>query len=160
MLKFLADGMLGKLTRWLRILGCDVEYASDLADAELLRIAKSQKRVLLTKDFEFYKQAVGRNIETYYLEGQMTHEKLAELAKRFSINLTVDMTTSRCPKCNTPVKEAPKSQIEEKVEMNTLKGYEEFWLCPKCGQVYWQGAHWNKIRETLLQARQHINAEQ
>ena len=66
-MKFLVDGMLGKLTRWLRMLGQDVLYSVQLGDSELLELAKKEDRILLTKDFELYKRATGRGLDTYYV---------------------------------------------------------------------------------------------
>lgn len=148
-MKFIADGMLGKLTRWLRMLGHNVKYSDRLEDSQLVMIAKKEGRILLTKDFKLYKQAKTNRLDALYLKGKTEEEKLAELAKRFKINLDIDMETSRCPKCNTTVKPITKEKIADKVEKNTLKYYNKFWECPKCGQIYWQGAHWKRIRKTL-----------
>jgi len=148
-LKFVVDGMLGKLARWLRMMGDDVEYSTSMDDPELLEIAKKEHRVLLTRDFSLYQQAVAKGVEAHYVEGKTEQEKLAELAARFGINLEIDMATSRCPKCNTPIKSAPIEKVADRVEKSTLERVTKFWECPKCGQVYWQGAHWTKIRETL-----------
>ena len=152
-MKFVVDGMLGKLTRWLRILGHDVKYSTKLDDIKLIDIAKKEKRILLTRDFELYKQATTKGIEASYLEGQTEQEKLTELAGRFDIDLDVDIAMSRCPKCNTRVKRVSKERITGKVEPNTFVHYDEFWECPKCGQIYWQGAHWTRIRKTLENIR-------
>lgn len=138
------------------MLGHDVEYSTKLGDMELLNEAKKEQRTLLTRDFMLYKHAIARGIDAYYLEGKTEPERLAELAKRFSIELRIDMTTSRCPKCNTALESAPKEEIADRVEGNTLEHYDEFWMCPKCGKVYWQGAHWTKIRETLEKAQKHL----
>jgi uncharacterized protein with PIN domain len=146
--------MLGRLTRWLRLLGYDVKYSSNMEDKQLIAIAKKEKRILLTRDFELYQQATAKGLETFYVEGQTKAEKLAKLAKRFSVKLEVDMSTSRCPKCNTKVKPIMKEKIAEKVEENTFTHYNEFWTCPKCKQIYWQGAHWTKIRKTLDKANE------
>ncbi len=148
-MKFVADGMLGRLTRWLRLLGHDVEYSGKYDDEELIRIAKIENRILLTRDFELYRQAVGKGIEAFYVEGKTEAEKLAFLAKRYSFRLGVDMTTSRCPKCNTEVTSIPKVQVAGKVEESTFEFYDDFWQCPKCKQIYWQGSHWTKIYSTL-----------
>jgi uncharacterized protein with PIN domain len=158
-LKFIADGMLGKLTRWLRILGHDVKYSIKLDDAQLIITSKKEKRILLTRDLELYKQATAKGVNAFYLQGQTGEEKLAELATRFVIDLTVDMATSRCPKCNTCVRPISKEKVSDKVEQNTFTHYDEFWECPKCGQIYWQGAHWVKIRKTLEKAKEHIELE-
>jgi uncharacterized protein with PIN domain len=153
-LKFVVDGMLGKLARWLRMMGHDVEYSNKLDDSELLTIAKNQQRILLTRDFELYQQAIRKDVEVFYVEGQTEEARLAALAKRFGIMLEIDMETSRCPKCNTPVKPVPKEKVAGRVEKSTFEHYTEFWECPGCGQVYWQGAHWTRIRETLRNAKQ------
>lgn len=152
-MKFVADGMLGKLTRWLRMLGQDVKYSVKLDDAELLRMAKKEKRALLTRDLALYQQAVAKGIDALYLEGETEGERLAELAKRFNIPLNIDMATSRCPKCNARVKPISKEEAGDKVQKNTYANYDKFWQCPKCRQVYWQGAHWTKIRKTLSIAK-------
>ena len=148
-MKFVIDGMLGKLARWLRTMGHDVEYSNSTDDSMLLTIAKQQHRILLTRDFALYQHAVAKEIEAFYVEGQTEQERLAALAMRFGISLEIDMATSRCPKCNTPVKPVSTEKVADRVEKSTLEHIFNFWECPRCGQVYWQGAHWTKIRETL-----------
>jgi uncharacterized protein len=152
-LNFVLDGMLGKLARWLRMMGHNVQYANNTEDNQLLAIAKTESRVLLTRDFALYQQAIIKNLEAYYVEGVTEAQRLSELSNRFSIALDIDLEKSRCPKCNTQLKTAPKEEIAEKVEKNTLLYYDQFWLCPNCGAVYWQGAHWSKIRATLEEAK-------
>jgi uncharacterized protein with PIN domain len=157
--KFIADGMLGKLARWLRILGQDVKYSNQSDDAELVAIAEKEQRVLLTRDLELYQHAVAKGIDAFYVEGRTEAEKLAELAERFDFSLTIDLRRSRCPRCNTRIRLTPKETIAEKVEKNTLIHYDEFWKCPKCGQVYWQGAHWKGIQATLEEAKKIENSQ-
>jgi hypothetical protein len=141
--------MLGRLTRWLRILGCDVKYSNKLNDAALITTAKRERRTLLTKDFELYRQATSKGTEAFYVQASTGEGKLADVAKRFNIELTVNMTTSRCPKCNSRVRPVPKNRVADKVGEGTFAHYEEFWKCRKCGQVYWQGAHWKGISDKL-----------
>jgi uncharacterized protein with PIN domain len=154
--RFVADGMLGKLARWLRLLGHDVEYYNSLADSELEHIAEESRRILLTRDLELYQHASSRGIQVFYLEGQSEPARLAELAKRFGISLTIDLNNSRCPKCNARIKEVPKETVRGKVKPNTLEHYDAFWVCRRCGQVYWQGAHWKKIRSVLEAAKEKV----
>ncbi len=155
-MKFIADGMLGKLTRWLRMLGHNVKYSNKLDDPQLIAIAKKEKRVLLTRDLELYQQAAAKGVQAFYIEGKAEAEQLAKLAQKFGINLDIDMATSRCPKCNTQVKPLPKEKVADKVEKTTFSYYNEFWECPKCGQIYWQGAHWTRIRKTLETAKENL----
>jgi len=151
--KFIADGMLGKLTRWLRMLGQDVAYSTQLDDAELLAVAEKEQRVLLTRDSELYQRATSKGVGVFYVEGLTEAEKLAELVGRFGFPLTIDLERSRCPKCNTKIRLTPKEQLAGKVEKKTFIYYDKFWKCSKCGRVYWQGAHWDGIRSTLEEAK-------
>ena len=152
-MKFIADGMLGKLTRWLRMLGQDVTYSTQLEDAELMATAEKEKRVLLTRDSELYQRTLSKGIDAFYVEGRTEAKKLAELAKRFGFPLTIDLARSRCPRCNGRIQLTPKEQLAGKVEKKTFIYYNEFWKCTKCGHIYWQGAHWNGICATLEEAK-------
>jgi uncharacterized protein with PIN domain len=146
--------MLGKLTRWLRMLGHNVKYSNKLDDAQLIAIAKKERRILLTRDLELYQQATAKGVQAFYIDGKTEAEKLAKLAQKFGINLEIDMTISRCPKCNAQVKSTSKEKVKGKVEETTFNYYDMFWECPKCGQIYWQGAHWTRIRKTLEEAKE------
>lgn len=152
-MKFIADGMLGKLARWLRILGQDVTYSTQFEDTDLIEVAQKQHRILLTKDFDLYQRATTKGINIFYLEGRTKAEKLAELAHRLDFPLIIDIKRSRCPKCNAEIRLTPKENVEDKIEKNTFFYYNEFWTCLRCGQIYWQGAHWDGICATLEEAK-------
>lgn len=137
-----------------------MEYSNSLDDAQLIMIAKKERRTLLTRDLELYQQATAKGVDTLYLEGKTEEERLAELAKRFNFKLNIEMTTSRCPKCNTRVKTILKEKVADKVEKSTFAHYDEFWECPKCGQIYWQGAHWKRISKTLEKAKENLKLSQ
>jgi len=138
------------------MMGHDSKYTTTLDDKQLMSLAKQESRLLLTRDLALYQQALARGIEAYYVEGNTEPERLSGIAARFAIPLEIDMAKSRCPKCNTTLTSVPKEEIAEKLEKNTLFYYDEFWICPRCGAVYWQGAHWTKIRETLKETRQKL----
>jgi uncharacterized protein with PIN domain len=155
---FVVDGMLGKLARWLRMMGHDATYSNVADDVDLLIKAMKENRVLLTRDFALYEQAVSKSVEAFYVEGSTGPERLAEISARFAFPLEIDIEKSRCPKCNTKINPIPKKEIAGEVKKNTLRNYDIFWKCPRCGAVYWQGAHWTKIRATLQEAR-HVPKE-
>ena len=159
LLKFLTDGMLGKLTRWLRMLGHDVEYSKSLDDDQLIERAKEEERILLTRDLKLYQRATSLGVDTFFVEGKTEGEKLAELAKRFNLKLEIDVATSYCPKCNTRIEVVSKAEVANQVPKTTYAYYNEFWKCPKCGQIYWQGAHWKRIEVTLKNARETLEKQ-
>lgn len=138
------------------MLGHDVEYAGSMDDRELILRAKEEKRILLTRDVELYRRAVARGIEAFLVESPNQTANLGSLAKRFGFSLEINMTISRCPKCNSKLKPATKATVADKLFETTASNYDRFWRCQGCGQVYWQGTHWDKIEKTLEQARKSI----
>jgi uncharacterized protein with PIN domain len=152
-LQFIADGMLGKLTRWLRMLGHDVCYHRATEDNQLIELAKSEGRVLLTRDKELYERAVGQGVEATFVEDVDEVGQLASLAGRFSFGLDVDFSVSRCPKCNGMLRVVSKESVMGEIPELTGLYYDEFWRCVGCGKVYWRGSHWRRIEKTLDEAR-------
>jgi uncharacterized protein with PIN domain len=157
-LKFLTDGMLGKLTRWLRMLGQDVEYTGSMADKELIQKAKKTDSILLTRDLQLFQRAVARGAEAFLIESTDEAENLAGLAKRFEFELEVDLKISRCPKCNSQIRSVRKDSVINRIPETTSTYYNEFWECPSCMQIYWQGAHWKRIEKTLREARRALES--
>lgn len=151
--RFLLDGMLGKLTRWLRLFGFDSEYRRALSDEELIDLALEEGRVLLTRDLDLYRRAKRRGVETLLIEGRTEAEKLAEVAIRFGVELKVDPRESRCPRCDAPLRRVEKEEVRGRVPPRTYEVYEDFWLCEGCGQVYWRGTHWRNIKRVLEEAK-------
>ncbi len=146
--------MLGKLTRWLRLLGYDVKYSRSLNDEQLIEIAKRESRILLTRDLKLYRQATVQRINSFFVERTTEAKKLASLAKRFNLKLDFNVTVSRCPKCNARIKPVAKEEIADKVPETTASYYDEFWRCSNCEKIYWQGAHWKRINKTLEEAKE------
>ncbi len=147
--------MLGKLTRWLRILGYDTKYPANVDDKALIELARLEGRVLLTRDVQLCRLATGRRVDHLLIEGQSGAERLAALSKACGITLHLDPNTSRCPKCNARIKPINKELIRLSIPAATARVFQEFWKCPECGKIYWQGSHWRKILETLDKAQEY-----
>jgi uncharacterized protein with PIN domain len=154
-MRFLVDGMLGGLARWLRMLGQDVRYDSGAMDNELLRIAKDGNMVLLTGDSELYHRALARQVVSALVLGETEEERLAQIAETFGVSLDVAMDKTKCPECGSDLREMSKNNIADKVPQASVRLYDRFWECtdPACGKVYWVGSHWKQIRRTLEEAR-------
>jgi uncharacterized protein len=160
-MQFLLDGMLGKLARWLRMLGYETLYLKDSSDQELLSLAKRDSLTLLTSDEELYRTATMRNIDAALVQGHTEPERLAELAERYNLRLEIDTTISKCPMCGSSIREVSKENVEKLVLPTTFKLYQSFWVCanPKCAKVYWHGSHWKKIEQTLESARKILDTK-
>ncbi len=135
------------------MLGHDVHYYRSSDDKKLVEMAKSEQRILLTRDHKLYQQAITHGAEAVLVEATDEAEKLADLANRFKFKLEIDLSISRCPKCNTTIKAVPKETVMHQIPDATSTYYNDFWKCPGCGQIYWQGAHWKRIEKTLQEAK-------
>jgi uncharacterized protein with PIN domain len=133
-MKFLADAMLGKLAKWLRILGYDVLYYRNLEDRKLLDLARSEGRVLLTRDEELRRRCRGISISS---DGW--REQLRELAQ--VIRLETGALFTRCLECNAPLERVSGAEVKDSVSPYILATQEEFGRCPQCGRTYWKGTH-------------------
>ena len=152
-MKFLVDGMLGGLARWLRILGQEVRYESKATDNELLKIARGENMILLTRDAELAQRAKGRKVSSLLLVERSEEERLARIARTFGISLDPSIATSKCPECGSDLSEASKTEVADKVPETSMMLYDKFWKCSGCGKVYWLGSHWKQIRQTLGEAQ-------
>jgi len=142
--KLLTDGMLGRLTRWLRVLGYDTIYAPDVNDAELLRRARAQDRVLLTADRAL---AARRGARTLLIEAQNLAGQLRQA--RAALGPPPGNEFSRCVACNGELVEADKSTLADCVPPYVLATQQEFYRCPDCGRIYWPGTHVERMRDML-----------
>ncbi|MFQ5593361.1 MAG: Mut7-C RNAse domain-containing protein [Anaerolineae bacterium] len=142
-MRFLCDAMLGRLATWLRLLGYDTAY-SDASDHELARQARAGDRILLTRDLHL---AQRRGIRALQITSDNLEDQLLQVINRF--DLTQSQALSRCPRCNTPLRELPRPAAEDRVPPYIYQHHTNFRECPACGQVYWRGSHWHRIRSTL-----------
>ncbi|MEZ0393555.1 MAG: Mut7-C RNAse domain-containing protein [Desulfurococcaceae archaeon] len=151
--KFVVDAMLGGVARWLRLLGYDTVYRKDLADWEILRIAERDGRIVVTRDRGLHRRALKRGLTSIYLWQDDMAERLAHLAATAGIRLSVDLERSRCPLCNGELRKVSKEAVKDKVPRRVYELYSDFWMCTRCGQVYWIGGHWRGIENELSKAR-------
>ncbi len=151
--RFIADAMLGEVARWLRILGYDVLYSRSYSDGQILSIAERTGRTILTRDRGLYSRARRRGLRAVYISTDRIEERLAELVLKAGVRLNPDPSRSRCPECNTPlVAVRDKEKVRDRVPPGALQRYDVFYVCPKCGRVYWEGGHWRNIRRIAEEA--------
>ncbi|HBH35595.1 MAG TPA: twitching motility protein PilT [Gammaproteobacteria bacterium] len=140
--RFVVDVNLGKLARWLRLLGFDTLYRNDYSDAELAGISVEQRRILLTRD----RFVLRRKIIThaYWVRAHDPDEQIAEILKRFDLSAQV-VPFKRCLECNGLIREVEKSEIADQLKPLTRRYYNRFYRCKACGKVYWRGPHYEKM---------------
>lgn len=145
--RVLADAMLGKLARWLRVLGYDARYLQG-EDAYIASQARAEGRVLLTRDHELSRR---RGLDTILIASQSLPEQIAQVVA--VLGLPSDAAAPRCMACNAPLYRITVEEARPHVPRYTAKTHDVFHRCPKCGKIYWRGTHWadmeRRIREAL-----------
>jgi uncharacterized protein with PIN domain len=143
--RFIADTMLGKLARWLRILGYDTLYYRDIEDPVLLHIAVSQHRWLLTRDAVLVRER--KPVNYTFIRDDHPQNQLKQVV--LELGLAMDRLLTRCLECNDVLLSFPKSQAQPLVPVYVFRTQQRFSQCPTCRRVYWAGTHYNRIRERL-----------
>jgi len=152
--KFIVDAMLGSLAKWLRLLGYDTLYSTSYNDAQIISIAARTKRIMVTSDKGLYRRAIKAGLRAVLLPESGVTESLARLASAGLIELRVDPSKSRCPLCNGVLKEVTdKNLVRGRVPPGALAKYSKFYVCTRCGHVYWEGGHWRNIRRIVEEAK-------
>ncbi len=153
-MKFIADRMLERLARWLRLFGYDAAgiKKQENEDDTLLELAEKEGRILVSRDEALIRRAVKKGIRAYLVSSPDIIEQLREMQKEF--NIKFEPVMDRCSLCNSYIRKVEPSEMElvrskDYVYPARLESRTEFWICDKCGQVYWQGKHWESIMETV-----------
>lgn len=144
--RFAADAMLGRLSRWLRLLGYDVAYEPHVADADLVRRAILERRIVLTRDRALPEEF--RAPSLVVLASEAPADQLREVVERFGLDWHTRLFT-RCSECNAPLREATPQEVADRVPARVRSWREEFRCCPSCGRVYWRGSHTERMTRSL-----------
>jgi hypothetical protein len=136
--RFVADVMLGRLAKWLRIAGFDVLYSNRYSDDELAELARSHGRILLSRDTRLLiRRSVSRFV---FLESDRIQDQIRQV---FRLTATTRLTSlfSRCLTCNEPLAEVSRENVRELVPPFVYETQQLFKSCPRCRKVYWAGTH-------------------
>jgi uncharacterized protein with PIN domain len=145
--RFIADVMLGRLARWLRALGYDTLYFSDMEDAALARRALAEGRILLTRDVELTRR---RGLETSLIVDDDVTRQLRQVVR--ARHLSTQDAFTRCIHCNTRLVECEGVEAEPYVPPYVYATQTRFRRCSNCGRIYWRGTHWARMRAALDEA--------
>lgn len=144
--RFIADAMLGRLARWLRILGIDTAYEADIEDAELVRRALEQRRTVLTCDRALPDEWRIEGI--HVVPSWAVQEQLREVVRAFDLGEHIRLF-SRCSHCNAPLRGISVREAENDAPAYVLRNVTELQRCPVCDRVYWEGSHTERIRRVV-----------
>jgi len=139
--KFVLDANLGRLARYLRLLGFDCLYENDFEDAAVARISSEQQRTVLTRDRALLQHRIITH--GYFVRAVRPRLQVPEVLSRFDLYRLVT-PFSRCIRCNGALQDVDKAAMEDRLEPKTRKYFDTFRMCTSCGQIYWQGSHYER----------------
>lgn len=149
--RFIVDAHLGQLAAYLRMFGFDTLYRNDFNDCELAQISAQEHRILLTRDRGLLKRRIV--VFGYCVRDVEPRRQLVSVLQRYRLGGYV-RPWQRCTHCNGLLRPVEKRAVLERLEPKTKLYYDEFQQCETCGQVYWQGSHFERMAsfvETVMQ---------
>jgi uncharacterized protein with PIN domain len=144
-MKFAADRMLGKLAKWLRIIGQNVIYGQHLSGYGLIHAARQENRLILTRDRKLRRQ---QPPDFLFIESDHYRDQLRQVIRACHLNPLARAFT-RCLECNVVLEARSKPSVERIVPPYVLATQENFSCCPKCRRVYWPATHHQRMLEEL-----------
>lgn len=142
--RFILDVHLGRLARRLRLLGFDSLYENDYEDQQMIDLALTEKRIILTRDRLLLKHS--RVERGYWVRSTEITGQVREILERFQLHKLA--TPFRCCSvCNGLIAEVGKEEILSLLPENTARFYSKFYRCRGCARIYWKGPHYLRLRE-------------
>jgi len=144
--RFVADVMLGRLAKWLRIAGFDVLYSNRFADDELVSLSLREGRILLSRDTRLL---VRRSVKQFiFLESEKVEDQIRQILQATqTFNLPGLLT--RCLACNQLLVEISRDRVKGKVPPYVFETQPNFKFCSRCKKIYWAGTHREAVLRTF-----------
>lgn len=139
--KYVIDANLGRLARYLRLLGFDCLYRNDYSDEMVAKISSEDERVVLTRDRSLLQRKI--IVYGYFVRASIPRIQVHEVLKRFNLFHLI-APLSRCTQCNGKLTKIDKQKIAHRLKPLTKRYYTNFLICSGCGQIYWQGSHYKR----------------
>jgi len=147
--KFILTPELGRLCRWLRIVGYDAYYFRG-RDSSLIVKALQEDRIILTRRKKLAQESAVKKVIIHY---DCLKDQIRELKEKIGLDINPDNLFSRCTDCNAEIRKVDKQLVKDKVPQYVYQTQNEFYKCPKCKKIFWKGTHWdlaNKYLQEIL----------
>lgn len=152
--KFICDVHLGRLCKYLRMLGWDTLYSNEYTPEEMIERSLQEKRILLSRSIHLIRHQ--GLTHAWWVRSSNPLEQLNDLVTRLDLSKQADPLT-RCLNCNSMLVEVNKMEIMDRLEDRTAKYYSEFFVCRTCDQIYWKGSHYESMVKFIEQHFQTVN---
>ncbi len=154
---FIVDAMLGNIAKKLRFLGYDSSYSPTINDAELIRQAKNENRIIITKDEQLVNSTKKQNLPYVLITKNEEVDQVYQIFKKFKMEKgKINSSTSRCPLCNGKLDQIDKEQISENIPNEIFNRIDDFWSCSDCKKVYWHGSHIDNLQKFVIKLNERL----
>ncbi len=140
--RFVLDTHLGKLATYLRMLGFDAVYSNDADDEALANVSSRENRILLTRDRGLLKRK--EVVQGLCIREDAPEKQIAGVIRHFQLQKAIH-PFERCLRCNSLLREVEKEAVADRLPPQSREFYDEFRICPGCGQIYWKGSHYQRM---------------
>lgn len=145
---FICDVHLGRLCKYLRMLGFDTVYSNEAIPEQIIEISLLGKRIILSKSIQLIRKK--KVTHAYWVRSANPLEQVKDLLYGLDL-LKWTHPLSRCLDCNNPLITVEKKEVIDLLEERTAKYYTEFFRCTGCGKIYWKGSHYVSMLEFIHQ---------
>jgi len=149
-MKFILTKELGRLAKWLRILGFDTEYCQKDNLSSLIIQALRDERIIISRNQHL---PLSKGIKIILIGAEKIKEQVAEALKKLNLQAQEGAMFSRCILCNVELKDIAKDKVKEKVPEYVYQTQKDFITCPKCKRIYWPGTHWGNVEKILTEIK-------
>ena len=142
------DAGLGGLARWLRACGCDAHWVQDIADADLVARAEQLGAIVITTDsFLLDRRPIAHgHVRAIWVPPTLTKFEQLRLVRA---ELDLPETESRCMRCGGELIPVDKESVKERIPPKTYVWVDDYFVCSRCGQLFWHGTHWQRVTKRL-----------
>jgi len=145
-MEFAVDKMLGRLAKWLRILGYDTLFDPHVSSATIASQAKEEHRVFITRDVKLTRQLAASDF--LIVQSEDYRQQLRQVIEHFKLDVSSKLFT-RCTICNRELLHVEKEAVEDRIPEKSALNFEKFYQCPQCNRVYWAGTHTQNTERRL-----------
>jgi uncharacterized protein with PIN domain len=148
--RFIVDMNVGKLAKWLRVLGYDAVFVNPIDDDELVQRGLREGRVVLTKDRGIAARRLATNghVRVLLVPGNRVEDQLQYVVQHLGLDDRGRLFT-RCLECNEPLDAVSPDVIRAQVPDYVFATQRRFARCPRCDRIYWAGTHWQRMLRRL-----------
>ena len=149
-LKFIVDNNVGKLAKWLRMMGYDTLFFNGSDDSRMIATALAEGRVILTRDTQIVRRRVvtSGQLKVILIKSDEPEQQVRQVVETLNLDFQF-RPFSLCLECNQPLEERSKQQVKDLVPPYVFRTQSQYMECPACHRIYWRGTHWQAMTKKM-----------